>query len=158
MWPKNRHENHILKTSLVPAEIGEEEARRARSMAEDIAGALDYVGVLAVEMFLVRDDGGAPELLVNEIAPRVHNSGHWTQDACAVSQFEQHIRAICGWPLGNPARHHDVEMVNLLGDEIDGWVGYAAEPATAVHLYGKAEARQGRKMGHITRLKPLGSG
>jgi 5-(carboxyamino)imidazole ribonucleotide synthase len=95
-------------------------------------------------------------LLVNEIAPRVHNSGHWTIDGCVVSQFEQHIRAVAGWPLGDPRRHSDAVMTNLLGDEVDAWRTLAHEPSTAVHLYGKGEARPGRKMGHVTRLYPLG--
>src|SRR5437762_2502730 len=93
-------------------------------------------------------------ILVNEIAPRVHNSGHWTLDACVVSQFEQHIRAIAGWPLGDPFRHSDVVMTNILGNEAERWNGFAAEPLTAVHLYGKSEARPGRKMGHVNRLSP----
>ena len=115
-------------------------------IAGRILNALDYVGVIGVEMFVT----GAG-LVVNEIAPRVHNSGHWTEAACLVDQFEQHIRAICGWPLGDGARHSDAEMVNLLGDAA------AAAPAIAgarVHLYGKAEARPGRKMGHLTRIAP----
>jgi 5-(carboxyamino)imidazole ribonucleotide synthase len=95
-------------------------------------------------------------LLVNEIAPRVHNSGHWTIDGCVVSQFEQHIRAVAGWPLGDPSRHSDAVMTNLLGDEIDAWRAAAAEPNSALHHYGKGEARPGRKMGHVTRLYPLG--
>ena len=92
--------------------------------------------------------------MVNEIAPRVHNSGHWTMDACTVSQFEQHIRAICGWPLGSTERHSDVVMTNLLGDDASRWAELAAEPGAALHLYGKAEARPGRKMGHVNRLTP----
>jgi 5-(carboxyamino)imidazole ribonucleotide synthase len=107
--------------------------------------------VLAVELFVE----GA-KLIVNEIAPRVHNSGHWTLDACATSQFEQHIRAIAGWPLGDPSRHSDAVMVNLLGEEVGAWRSLAGEPRTCIHIYGKAEARQGRKMGHVTRLEPLG--
>ena len=97
-------------------------------------------------------EGERPELIVNEFAPRVHNSGHWTLDACLVSQFENHIRAICGWPLGETARHSDAVMTNLIGADVDKWRDLAAEPGTAVHLYGKAEARPGRKMGHVTRL------
>ena len=119
-----------------------------RLMAE-----LDYVGVMATEMFLV-DDRGRDLLLVNEIAPRVHNSGHWTIDACTVSQFEQHIRAIAGWPLGNPIRHSDAVMENLIGEEIERWPALATEPGLALHLYGKSETRRGRKMGHFTRLMP----
>jgi len=95
-----------------------------------------------------------PELIVNEFAPRVHNSGHWTLDACLVSQFENHVRAICGWPLGETARHSDAVMTNLIGSDVEKWRAFAAEPDTSVHLYGKTEARAGRKMGHVTRLYP----
>jgi 5-(carboxyamino)imidazole ribonucleotide synthase len=119
-------------------------------MAEKIGEALDHVGVLAVEMFST--PGGV--LLVNEIAPRVHNSGHWTTDACLVSQFEQHIRAVAGWPLGDTERHSDVTMDNLIGEEAERWAEIAAEPGTRLHLYGKAEARPGRKMGHVNRVRP----
>jgi 5-(carboxyamino)imidazole ribonucleotide synthase len=98
--------------------------------------------------------GARPDLLVNEFAPRVHNSGHWTLDACLISQFENHIRAIAGWPLGETARHSDAVMTNLIGAEVERWREAAAEPDTAVHLYGKTEARKGRKMGHVTRLYP----
>ncbi|MBT8473614.1 MAG: ATP-grasp domain-containing protein, partial [Marinicaulis sp.] len=93
------------------------------------------------------------DLVVNEFAPRVHNSGHWTQDACAVCQFEQHIRAVAGWPLGNPNRHSDVVMENLIGDEANAWLEILREKNAALHLYGKREARTGRKMGHVNRLK-----
>ncbi len=101
-----------------------------------------------------RESGERPELIVNEFAPRVHNSGHWTLDACLISQFESHIRAISGWPLGETARHSDAVMTNLIGADVDRWRELAAEPDTAIHLYGKPEARQGRKMGHVTRLYP----
>ncbi|MEI8180331.1 ATP-grasp domain-containing protein, partial [Aestuariivirga sp.] len=114
-----------------------------------IIAALDYVGVIGVEMFVAGDG-----VIVNEIAPRVHNSGHWTMDACAVSQFEQHIRAVCGWPLGAPERYADVVMTNLLGDEAGRWQELAAEPRVHLHLYGKREARPGRKMGHFNRVTP----
>ena len=124
--------------------------REAREIAETIANALDYVGVLAVEMFVVPGDGG-PTVLVNEIAPRVHNSGHWTLDGASVSQFEQHIRAIAGWPLGKPVRHGPVTMTNLIGDEIDDYEHWLTVPGATVHLYGKRTARPGRKMGHVTR-------
>jgi len=147
--PENRHENHILKTSTVPAEIAGETADAARAMARALIGALDYVGVMGIEMFV----SGA-NLIVNEIAPRVHNSGHWTQDACVVSQFEQHIRAICGWPLGSTERHSNVIMHNILGGESGNWAEYGASSHTGVHFYGKAEARRGRKMGHINVLTP----
>ena len=155
--PLNVHENHILRTSTVPAPLSERARARAVEMARAIAEGLDYEGVLAVEFFVVGGDGGE-ELLVNEIAPRVHNSGHWTEAACAVSQFEQHIRAICGWPLGDPARHSDCVMTNILGREAEGWRQLAARPGAMLHLYGKAEARAGRKMGHITQLKPRKEG
>jgi 5-(carboxyamino)imidazole ribonucleotide synthase len=98
--------------------------------------------------------GDSPDLIVNEIAPRVHNSGHWTLDACLASQFENHVRAICGWPLVETTRHSDAMMTNLIGSDADKWRELAAEPGTALHLYGKAEARAGRKMGHVTRLFP----
>ena len=149
---ENRHENHILRTTLAPAKAAARLKREAVQIAEKLLDAFDYVGVMAVEMFETRDG----RLLVNEIAPRVHNSGHWTIDACAVSQFEQHIRAVCGWPLGDTTRHCDAVMTNLLGNEAGTWPTLAAEPAIAVHHYGKGEARAGRKMGHVTRLYPLG--
>jgi len=150
---ENQHENHILKISSVPARVLPTTADEARRIGTRIAEALDYVGVLAVELFVVRTSAGE-HLLINEIAPRVHNSGHWTQDGCQVSQFEQHIRAIAGWPLGSAERHCDVEMINLLGDDIGQWASLAAEPNVALHLYGKHQARPGRKMGHVNRTKP----
>tara|TARA_R110002110_G_scaffold84618_3_gene219860 strand:+ start:4763 stop:5881 length:1119 start_codon:yes stop_codon:yes gene_type:complete len=153
---ENIHKNHILDRTFAPATLDIPLAEDACAIATHIACELDYVGVMGVELFLL-PDGNARRLLVNEIAPRVHNSGHWTMDACTVSQFEQHIRAICGWPLGAPARHSDAIMTNLIGHEADEWQRRAAEPATAIHLYGKAEARPGRKMGHATRLYPLGT-
>ncbi|TMV58916.1 ATP-grasp domain-containing protein, partial [Thioclava sp. BHET1] len=116
-------------------------------IAARILNALDYVGVLGVELFVTPEG-----LLVNEIAPRVHNSGHWTQNGCVIDQFEQHIRAVAGWPLGDGSRHSDVTMLNLIGDDVLEVPRYATEGATAIHLYGKAEARPGRKMGHINRL------
>jgi 5-(carboxyamino)imidazole ribonucleotide synthase len=109
------------------------------------------VGVIGIELFELADG----RLLVNEIAPRVHNTGHWTQDGCEVDQFEQHIRAVAGWPLGPTNPIAQVEMLNLLGDEVDGWPRFAGEAETRIHLYGKREAKPGRKMGHINRLKPL---
>jgi 5-(carboxyamino)imidazole ribonucleotide synthase len=148
--PLNTHKNGILDTSAVPSPLPAAHAARACEIAGAIANALDYVGVLGVEMFYLPD---APEpLVVNEIAPRVHNSGHWTMDACVVSQFENHIRAVAGWPLGPTARHSDVIMTNLIGDDVDDWQNLAAEPSAALHLYGKPEARPGRKMGHVNRL------
>jgi 5-(carboxyamino)imidazole ribonucleotide synthase len=151
--PENRHDNHILRESVVPARIAPATEKAARDIAARITGALDYVGIIGVELFLAREMG-TEKLIVNEIAPRVHNSGHWTMDACVVSQFEQHVRAIAGWPLGNPERHSDVVMTNLLGEEVESWRILAKEPHAALHLYGKAESRPGRKMGHINRLTP----
>ncbi|WP_428687086.1 5-(carboxyamino)imidazole ribonucleotide synthase [Roseibium sp.] len=150
---RNHHENHILKTSAVPAGVSEATALAAREMAERIVTGLGYVGVMGVEMFLVRD-GAGERLLVNEIAPRVHNSGHWTQDACLTSQFEQHIRAVAGWPLGSATRHSDAVMENLIGFDADGWDKVLKEPSAALHLYGKSETRAGRKMGHVNRISP----
>ena len=151
--PRNEHAAGILRRSSVPGGLDSGITKRAHEIASRIAAALDYVGLLAVEMFYV--PGSAEPLVVNEIAPRVHNSGHWTIDACGVSQFENHIRAIAGWPLGSTARHSDAVMENLIGHDADRWAGLASEPGTCVHLYGKHEAREGRKMGHVTRLKPL---
>ena len=145
---ENEHRDHILKMSRVPAALSEYDATQAQRIAELVAQKFDYVGVLAVEMFLLRD--GA--LLVNEIAPRVHNSGHWTIDAASVSQFEQHIRAVAGWPLVKPIRRGRVEMINLIGSEVEEYSRYLKEPGVAVHLYGKAAVRPGRKMGHVTRV------
>jgi len=146
---ENEHRDHILKVSRVPAALPQAAAAKARQIAETIAQKFNYVGVLAVEMFVLR--GGA-ELLVNEIAPRVHNSGHWTLDGASVSQFEQHIRAVAGWPLARPIRHGRVEMTNLIGSEVDEYRDWLAVPGTAVHLYGKTAVRPGRKMGHVTRV------
>lgn len=147
---ENRHENGILRESRVPAAISPDLAARAEAAALRLAGALDYVGVLGVEFFALPD--GA--LLVNEFAPRVHNSGHWTEDACSIGQFELQIRAVCGWPLPTPRRHADAVMTNLLGDEASGWPAEATAPGAALRLYGKAAARAGRKMGHVTQLSP----
>ena len=147
--PENEHENHILRRSTVPSRLSATQVEEAKLIAKTIADALDYVGVLAVELFVAAD--GA--LLVNEIAPRVHNTGHWTIEACQCSQFEQHIRAVVGWPLGDPRRHADAVMENIIGAEADAWESLSR--AGALHLYGKKEARLGRKMGHLTRLKPL---
>jgi 5-(carboxyamino)imidazole ribonucleotide synthase len=147
---ENRHVAGILATTTIPANVTPEMAAEAVAIAEKIAEAVDHVGILAVEMFVM--PRGA--LLVNEIAPRVHNSGHWTSDACRVSQFEQHIRAICGWPLGDTDRHSDVVMENLIGDDVARWAEIAAEPGARLHLYGKTETRPGRKMGHVNRLTP----
>jgi len=145
--PENSHENHILRRSTVPSRLTAAQVENAKAIAKAIGDSLDYVGVFAVELFV----GANGELLVNEIAPRVHNSGHWTIEACQCSQFEQHIRAVAGWPLGDPRRHADAVMENIIGAEADAWQALAT--GGALHLYGKAESRPGRKMGHVTRLK-----
>jgi 5-(carboxyamino)imidazole ribonucleotide synthase len=151
--PINVHQNGILHRSSVPAGLPADDLARARQIGAAIADALDYIGVLAVEMFYLGPETAAAErLLVNEIAPRVHNSGHWTIDACGVSQFENHVRAVAGWPLGSTARHSAAEMTNLIGAAALDWHQLAREPGLCLHLYGKREARQGRKMGHVTRL------
>ena len=145
---ENEHRDHILKVSRVPAAVSDATAQEARRIAETIAHHFDYIGVLAVEMFVLGDG----TLLVNEIAPRVHNSGHWTIDGASVSQFEQHIRAVAGWPLRKPTRKSRVEMTNLIGHEVDDYRKWLTVPGAAVHLYGKIAVRPGRKMGHVTRL------
>ena len=151
---ENRHVHHILDTTIAPAAISDDLAAKAQAIARHIAESLDLVGLVAVEMFVTRDR----KVLVNEIAPRPHNSGHWTMDACVTSQFEQFIRAVCGLPLGDPSRHSDAVMKNLIGDAVNDWPRILAEPGAKLHLYGKLEARPGRKMGHVNRLYPLGSG
>jgi 5-(carboxyamino)imidazole ribonucleotide synthase len=149
---ENVHRTGILAMSRVPAHISQGLGDAARTIAGKIADALSHVGVICIEMF--ERGGQRPELVVNEFAPRVHNSGHWTIDACVVSQFENHVRAVCGWPLGETSRHSDAMMTNLIGTDVEKWPELASEPDTAVHLYGKTEARAGRKMGHVTRLYP----
>ncbi len=149
---ENRHRQGILIESRVPAGVSDAVAGHARDIAGRIADALDHVGVLAVEFF-VADTDEPDSLLVNEIAPRVHNSGHYTSDACVTSQFEQHIRAICGWPLGDMRRHSDAVMVNIIGSDVGAWRDFAGSGAS-VSLYGKAEARPERKMGHLTQTAP----
>jgi len=156
---ENEHDNHILARTRAPARIGAAAARRSVEIARTIGDALDYVGVLTVELFVVEEPGEGEtieSLLVNEIAPRVHNSGHWTIDAALTSQFEQHVRAICGWPLGSTGRLGEVEMRNILGSDAQNWRELLHEPGACLHLYGKREARAGRKMGHVTRVKPAG--
>jgi 5-(carboxyamino)imidazole ribonucleotide synthase len=148
---ENEHRDHILKVSRAPAAIPDALAGEACAIAEKIANALGYVGVLAVEMFVLADSAG-PKVLVNEIAPRVHNSGHWTLDGASISQFEQHIRAIAGWSLGKPVRHGEVTMTNLIGDEINDYEQWLTVPGATVHLYGKGPPRPGRKMGHVTQV------
>ncbi len=148
---ENVHRHHILDVTTVPAAIPAQLGEKAVAAARAIADALDYVGVLTVEMFVLAD--GAT-LLVNETAPRVHNSGHWTIEGARTSQFQQHVRAVCGWPLGDTSRLGRATMTNLIGDDIDAWRAILAEPGASLHLYGKAEARPGRKMGHVTRILP----
>ena len=147
---ENVHVGGILRTTAVPARLTASQRSDAVLIAARILNALDYVGVIGVELFVTPDG-----LVVNEIAPRVHNSGHWTQNGCAVDQFEQHVRAVAGWPLGDGARHADVTMENLIGDDISRLPALVAERGTAVHLYGKAEVRPGRKMGHVNRVRPV---
>lgn len=144
---ENVHRDGILHTTTVPAKIGPSLRSDAVLIAARILNALEYVGVMGVELFVT--PGG---LLVNEIAPRVHNSGHWTQAGCVVDQFEQHIRAVAGWPLGDGSRYADVEMLNLIGDDVLRVPEFARTKATQIHLYGKAEAKPGRKMGHVNRV------
>jgi 5-(carboxyamino)imidazole ribonucleotide synthase len=147
---ENRHKHHILDETLAPAKLPSAVAKKAVAIARKIARELDLVGVLAVEMFL----GKGGNIRVNELAPRPHNSGHWTIDACATSQFEQTVRAVMGLPLGDPERHSDARMKNLIGREADSWAKFAADPKASLHLYGKAEARAGRKIGHVTWIFP----
>jgi 5-(carboxyamino)imidazole ribonucleotide synthase len=151
---ENRHVDHILDTTIAPAQLPAETAAEAERIARHVAERLDLVGVLAVEMFVTRS--GA--LLVNELAPRPHNSGHWTIDACATSQFEQLVRAICGLPLGSTERHADAVMTNLIGKDVGRWREALDDPQAKLHLYGKSKTRPGRKMGHITRLLPRTGG
>ncbi|OYX36476.1 MAG: 5-(carboxyamino)imidazole ribonucleotide synthase [Caulobacterales bacterium 32-69-10] len=148
---ENHHEHSILRRTLAPADVRMETAQAARAIAFSLLERLDYVGVIGVELFEL--EGG--RLLVNEFAPRVHNTGHWTLDGCEVDQFEQHVRAVAGWPLGPSAAIAQVEMVNLLGAEADTWPALAADPTARIWLYGKHETAEGRKMGHVNRLRPL---
>lgn len=149
---QNEHRDHILHRSVAPAALSPAGAAEAVAITHKIAAALDYVGVLGVEFFVVTGEAGE-RLLVNEIAPRVHNSGHWTMGGAATCQFEQHVRAACGWPLGATTRRAPrVEMINLIGDDVLAWRAHAAEPGVGVHLYGKKIPRPGRKMGHLVRL------
>jgi 5-(carboxyamino)imidazole ribonucleotide synthase len=148
---ENEHVHGILDRTIAPARIPSGLAQEAQRMALVLAEALDLVGLLAVEMFRTRDD----QLLVNELAPRPHNSGHWTIDACLTSQFEQHVRAVAGLPLGETRRLANAEMRNLIGPDVERWRELVTDPAVKVHLYGKTEVRPGRKMGHVTRLLPL---
>ena len=146
---ENIHQAGILRTTTVPAQINATQRMDAVLLAAKIMNALDYVGVMGVELF-VTEQG----LIVNEIAPRVHNSGHWTQNGCAVDQFEQHIRAIANWPLADGSRHSDVTMTNLIGDDLNALEALSSQAGTALHLYGKAEIKPGRKMGHYNSVRP----
>ncbi len=143
---ENIHKDGILDTTTVPATLSPGQRTDAVLIAARILNALDYVGVMGVELFVTPQG-----LIVNEIAPRVHNSGHWTQNGCAICQFEQHIRAVAGWPLGDGSRHSDVVMENLIGDDM-ARVPELATSGAAIHLYGKAEIKAGRKMGHVNRI------
>ena len=146
---ENVHRDGILHTTTVPAALTGAQRTDAVLMAGRILNALDYVGVLGVELFVTPQG-----LIVNEIAPRVHNSGHWTQNGCVIDQFEQHIRAVAGWPLGDGSRHADAVMENLIGDDMDRVAELSADSGVALHLYGKADVKPGRKMGHFNRISP----
>lgn len=157
--PENTHRGGVLRTSAVPSSCPPEIQLEAQAIATRIAEALDYVGVLAVELFVMAEGAGGSRLLVNEIAPRVHNTGHWTLDACAISQFENHIRAVAGWPIGSTERHSDAVMTNLLGQDVLGWSEIIErDPAASLYLYGKSSVREGRKLGHVTKMTPLING
>ncbi len=145
---QNIHRDHILHKTIAPAPFIDAHQEQAARMAKTLAEALDVVGLLAVELFVTPEG-----LLVNELAPRPHNSGHWSMEGAPTAQFEQHIRAICGWALGDTTAHRPCEMINLLGDEWKLWEEYAKDPEAHVHLYGKTESRPGRKMGHVTLVK-----
>jgi 5-(carboxyamino)imidazole ribonucleotide synthase len=147
---ENQHRQGILDTTIAPARILPEVAMRAEAITRYVAEKLDLIGLIAVEMFVTHDG----EVLVNEIAPRPHNSGHWTIDACYTNQFEQLVRAICGLPLGSPERHSDAVMKNLIGADVAKWREALNDPLQKIHLYGKDEAQAGRKMGHVTKLIP----
>lgn len=149
--PRNEHNGGILRRSVVPAGLAPGVRADAEALVETILETLDYVGVLTAEFFWSPEGG----LVANELAPRVHNSGHWTREACVTSQFEQHIRAVAGWPLGDPARQLDAVMENLIGDEANDWLALAEEAGARLTLYGKREARAGRKMGHVVRTTPM---
>jgi len=146
--PRNNHDGGVLRTSIVPGGFSPKVEAEARQLAEILVAKLDHIGVLALELFLTKDG----RLLANEFAPRVHNSGHWTMDACAHSQFEQHVRAVCGWPLADTRRHSDAEMLNLLGADALDWRKHL-EDGASLHLYGKRDIVDGRKMGHITKIR-----
>lgn len=144
---ENVHRDGILRTTTVPAAISDEERAEAVRVATTILEGLDYVGVAGIELFVTSEG-----IAVNEIAPRVHNSGHWTQNGCTIDQFEQHVRCVAGWPLGDGGRHSDVEMTNLIGDDVLNVAELARDPGLALHVYGKPDVRPGRKMGHVNRI------
>ncbi|MBL6426822.1 MAG: 5-(carboxyamino)imidazole ribonucleotide synthase [Maritimibacter sp.] len=144
---ENVHKDGILDTTTVPSRLSVQAMHEAQGMAARILEKLDYVGVMGVELFVTKQG-----LVVNEIAPRVHNSGHWTQNGCAIDQFEQHIRAVAGWPLGDGTHHTNVVMTNLIGDDVSRVPDLAQDSANAIHLYGKSEVKAGRKMGHVNRV------
>ncbi len=146
---ENEHAGGILSRTVLPADVKDDVAARGRDAVKKVLDAFDYVGVLTIEFFVMPN--GA--LVANEMAPRVHNSGHWTIEGALTSQFEQHIRAVAGWPLGPTTRVAGIEMLNLIGDDADTWPTLAADPEARLHLYGKRDARTGRKMGHVTKLK-----
>jgi 5-(carboxyamino)imidazole ribonucleotide synthase len=144
---ENVHRDGILHTTTLPANLTAHQRMDAVLLTGQILRALDYVGVMGVELFVTPSG-----LIVNEIAPRVHNSGHWTQNGCAIDQFEQHIRAVAGWPLGDGTRHSDVVMENLIGHDMDRLPELMADANVSLHLYGKADVKAGRKMGHFNRV------
>ena len=150
---ENEHRDHILAFTRIPAKLSQAASDAAIEAARRIGEALGYVGVFAVELFVL-EEAGTERIVVNEIAPRVHNSGHWTSEGAQTSQFHQHVRAVCGFPLGSAARRGRVEMENLIGEAAMRWQALLAEPGAHLHLYGKREARPGRKMGHVTRVTP----
>lgn len=146
----NEHKNHILHKTTVPCDVSGKVKEQAFTVAQKIADSINLVGVLTVEYFVCEDD----TVLVNEIAPRTHNSGHWTIDACSVSQFDNHVRTVCGLPVGNSERHSNAEMLNLIGKDVNDVDQYLNQPFTNVHLYGKTQVKDGRKMGHVTKISP----
>ena len=150
---ENRHADGILDVTIAPADISDELADKAREVGQKLVAAMDLVGLLAVELFVTKDG----HILVNEMAPRPHNSGHWSQDGCTTSQFEQFVRAVTNLPLGSTERHSDTVMKNLLGEDANRWEQHLSDGDNKLHLYGKAEAKAGRKMGHINRLYAKGS-
>lgn len=145
---ENEHKGGILSRTILPARVSDALVTQAQSAARRLLEAFDYVGVLTIEFFVMADGS----LVANEMAPRVHNSGHWSIEGALTSQFEQHIRAIAGWPLGPTTCIGGIEMLNLIGEDANAWPVLAADPNVRLHLYGKRDARHGRKMGHVTKL------